>query len=220
VEADRKGSILAIIRIGNKDLQAPGGDGAGLVVPVGLSAGAGMGAGGTCGPDGGACGPNGAGGNGGGLAAYMAGVTAPSYGMPITGTPIGLPGPPHIPLGVPAGLQRHVMRNHTHMHIPGPVEKMRIDVQQRPGLSYPKPVDHVRIVETSRVPHIKFTQPLADRTHIYPGEMPRQPQHHGLLHHGAQHQGGNVCEDGTCVPGENCEPSDNQGAAISDYDSQ
>ena len=34
---------------------------------------------------------------------YVAG--APQWGMPITGTPIGLPGPPHIPLGVPAGLQ-------------------------------------------------------------------------------------------------------------------
>jgi hypothetical protein len=32
------------------------------------------------------------------------GGPAGSWGMPITGTPIGLPGPPHIPLGVPAGL--------------------------------------------------------------------------------------------------------------------
>ena len=37
---------------------------------------------------------------------YVAGVTAPQYGMPMCGTPIGLAGPPHIPLGVPAGLQR------------------------------------------------------------------------------------------------------------------
>ena len=27
------------------------------------------------------------------------------YGLPVTGTPIGLPGPPHIPLGAPAGLR-------------------------------------------------------------------------------------------------------------------
>ena len=31
---------------------------------------------------------------------------APQWGMPITGTPIGLPGPPHVPLGSPAGLQQ------------------------------------------------------------------------------------------------------------------
>jgi hypothetical protein len=29
-------------------------------------------------------------------------VTGPNYGMPFTGTQIGLPGPPHIPLGGPA----------------------------------------------------------------------------------------------------------------------
>ena len=51
---------------------------------------------------------------------YVAGVTAPQYGMPITGTPIGLAGPPHVPLGVPAGLQQHVMVNHTHVYLPQP----------------------------------------------------------------------------------------------------
>jgi len=189
VEADRKGSILAIIRLGNKDLQAPGGNGGGMVVPVGYAAGGGYGSG----PDG-SCGPNGSG--NGGLAAFMAGVNMPSYGMPITGTPIGLPGPPHLPLGVPAGLQQHVIKNHTHMHIPGPTERMRIDVKQKPGLSYPKPVDHVRIVETSKVPHVPFIQPLADRTHILPGEMPARRVHQGL-HHGATVP----CDDGNCEPG-------------------
>ena len=47
----------------------------------------------------------------------VAGVTAPQYGMTYSGTPIGLPGPPHIPLGAPAGLQKHTIRNHTHMNI-------------------------------------------------------------------------------------------------------
>ena len=41
---------------------------------------------------------------------------APQWGMPITGTPIGLPGPPHVPLGAPAGLQKHVMKNRTRVH--------------------------------------------------------------------------------------------------------
>ena len=44
---------------------------------------------------------------------YMSGVTGPQYGMPMCGTPIGLPGPPSVPLGVPAGLQKHVIVNHT-----------------------------------------------------------------------------------------------------------
>ena len=45
--------------------------------------------------------------------------------MPITGTPIGLAGPPHVPLGVPAGLQQHVMVNHTRVCLPQPETKMR-----------------------------------------------------------------------------------------------
>ena len=51
---------------------------------------------------------------------YIAGVTAPQYGMPMCGTPIGLPGPPHVPLGVPAGLQKHTIVNHTRVHMPEP----------------------------------------------------------------------------------------------------
>ncbi|MDX1961625.1 MAG: hypothetical protein SFX18_00640 [Pirellulales bacterium] len=211
VEADRKGSILAIIRVGNKDLQAPGGNGAGMVVPLGYAAGAG-----ACGPNGDSCGPNG--GSGGGLQAFMAGVTAPSYGMPITGTPIGLPGPAHIPLGHPAGLQQHVMRNHTHMHIPGPTEKLKINVAQRPGLSYPAQPHHVRIIESNRVPHIPFVQPKADKTHILPGEWPPVRTHHG---------GAAVCDDGNCDPSSystsaDCEPGATVPAAptAADYDAE
>jgi hypothetical protein len=160
VEADRKGSILAIIRIGNKDLQVAGaGEG---IVPGGfMTVGGAGGMGGACGPGGGPLGPGGA---DGGLN-HIAGVTVPQYGMPHVGTPIGLPGPPHIPLGVPAGLQQHVMRNHTHYHIPGPVERVAIDVRQKPGLSYPKPVDHVHITERSYVPPLVFQQPFADKHH-------------------------------------------------------
>ena len=81
---------------------------------------------------------------------YVAGVTAPQYGMPISGTPIGLAGPPHVPLGVPAGLQQHTIVNHTRVSLPQPVTHERIDVQQEPGISYPEPVNHVRIVERTR----------------------------------------------------------------------
>jgi hypothetical protein len=76
----------------------------------------------------------------------------PQWGMPITGTPIGLPGPPHIPLGVPAGLQKHVMKNKTRVMLPPPVAKMHMTVKQRPGLNYPKPVNHVHMNETQREP--------------------------------------------------------------------
>ena len=116
VEADRRGSIMAIVRLGNKDLEMPGTSAdsvtsAGVLhavrgrctswsVPLGMSD----------------LGPTGL------TPSYVSGVTIPQYGMPITGTPIGLPGPPHLPLGSPAGLQKHVMRNHTPMHIPGPTE--------------------------------------------------------------------------------------------------
>ncbi len=195
VEADRKGTILAIIRLGNKVLGAPGGGFAGpQVVPMGYN-GAGGGAGvGDCGP----CGP---GGNG-SVHAYLAGVTAPSYGMPISGTPIGLPGPPHIPLGGPAGLQAHVIRNNTHMHIPAPIEKFTIDVRQKPGLSYPQPPNHMHIVERNSVQRTPFFQPKADRNYLLPGEQPPIPvrgHHHGHC------PPGEACEDGTCVDG-NCAP--------------
>jgi hypothetical protein len=76
----------------------------------------------------------------------------PQWGMPITGTPIGLPGPPHIPLGVPAGLQQHTMKNKTRIKMPPPVAKMHLTVKQRPGLNYPRPVNHVHVNETQREP--------------------------------------------------------------------
>ncbi len=134
VEADRRGSILAIVRLGNKDIELSGAGGAGGFggYPVASMFG------GYCGPDGmvGANPPN-----------NVAGVTAPQYGMTYSGTPIGLPGPPHIPFGAPAGLQKHVMKNHTHMNIPDPVEKMKIHVKQSPGYSYPQPASRAYIRE-------------------------------------------------------------------------
>lgn len=161
VEADRRGSILAIIRIGNKDLQSPGSAAGGLAAgaagaggsdgggfPVGVAAPLGMPVGG----DAAQLPP-----------AFLAGATAPEYGMPITGTPIGLPGPAHIPLGVPAGLQKHTITNHTKMHIPPPTRHLGLHVQQYPGLSYPKPARHAYIAEKSDVPHVKLRQPPEDR---------------------------------------------------------
>jgi hypothetical protein len=169
VEADRRGSILAIIRIGNKDLESAGsGEGAAL---AGGAGGGGSGNGGAGNGGGGAC-PIGVaaplgmpvGGDPSQLPpAFLAGVTAPEYGMPITGTPIGLPGPAHIPLGVPAGLRRHTITNHTKTHIPPPSPSVGLHVQQAPGLSYPKPARHAYISERSDVPHIHLKQPPEDR---------------------------------------------------------
>jgi len=133
VEADRRGSILAVIRLGNKDVELPG------TAPDAFGA-SGMVPGGYCPPGYG---------NVGIPPQFVAGVTAPQYGMTTSGTPIGLPGPPHIPFGGPAGLQKHVMHNHTKMHIPEPTKQMKIHVKQEPGFNYPKPADRVFIREQS-----------------------------------------------------------------------
>lgn len=121
-EADRRGAILAILRIGNKDLEVPGTDPA--VMAGGMPGMSGIQTDG-----------------------YISGVSGPAYGMPSTATPIGLPGPAYIPLGGPAGLQRYEMHNHTAMQIPGPTPQVDVHVKQRPGMSYPRPVNRVMINE-------------------------------------------------------------------------
>lgn len=154
VEADRRGAILAILRIGNKDLGLPGTDnglGGGM---GGMQGGMGYGGSGYAMGDG---------------SQYVSGVTGPNYGMPWTGTQIGLPGPPHVPLGGPAGLQQYTMHNHTAQLIPGPTPNVNVHVRQRPGLSYPRPADRVLIDEhTIRPPHFNG-QPPADMVH---GQIP------------------------------------------------
>ncbi len=158
-EADRRGAILAILRIGNKDLEVPGVDPAiaAGAMPAGM-----MGGGG---PD---------------TSNYISGVTGPAYGMPYTGTNIGLPGPPHIPLGGPAGLREYNIHNHTAMQIPGPTPEVNVHVRQRPGLSYPRPADKVLIQEkTIHAPHQNM-QPPADMVH---GVLPPDcPPDHPLRH--------------------------------------
>ena len=146
-EADRRGAILAILRIGNKDLEMPGTD-------PGLAAGAL---------------PYGYGGGAGGTNDYISGVTGPHYGLPHVGTNIGLPGPPHIPLGGPAGLKRYSMQNHTATQIPGPTHNVDVLVKQKPGLSYPRPVDRVLIQETNIRPPHSNAQPPSDMVH---GRLP------------------------------------------------
>lgn len=153
-EADRRGSILAIIRLGDKDIEMTGELTEGMIAPpvAGLPApfapamteGCGGPAGGNAPPS---------------LPGMVAGVNAPQYGMPMSGTPIGLPGPPHIPLGAPAGLKKHVIRNHTRVHLPQPVEKFKTHVRQTPGYSYPNPVSRMRIHEQNIRPGIPNARP-------------------------------------------------------------
>ena len=75
----------------------------------------------------------------------------PVYGMPITATPIGLPGPPHLPLGGPAGLKSHTIRNLSQNRMPDPVDHMLIDVKHNPGYSVPEPVRHIQYTESHPV---------------------------------------------------------------------
>lgn len=137
VEADRRGAILSVVRLGNKDVELPGGngDGAGALALANNS-------------------PHASGPPVGMFANHVSGVTSPEWGMPISGTPIGLPGPPHIPLGGPAGLRQHVIRNHTHHQIPEPTSRMRIDVRQQPGFSYPQPPNRLHLTEQSIHPTV------------------------------------------------------------------
>ncbi len=168
VEADRRGSILGIVRLGNMDLEIPGGmmegemmevepvayqqplgggplpDQAMMPPPLGVPVGSQ-----TTLP-----------------MNYVAGVTAPQWGMPMCGTPIGLPGPPHVPLGIPAGLTRHSMVNHTRVHMPEPTAHVRVDVQQKPGFHYPKPANRVKITEKAHGGWGLFHQPLGNRVEV------------------------------------------------------
>lgn len=196
VEADRRGSIMAIVRLGNKDLEVPGEMEAGLMaggMPMGMPAVGIGGAGAYCPPGMGPMAPGAAP----YPAPYVAGVTAPIYGMPITGTPIGLPGPPHLPLGGPAGLQKHVIKNHTHMHIPQPTEKVALHVKHRPGISYPMPPNRAWITEENIHPSPNLKQPFGDMHQYVPGE------NLGPAGYGGAAMGGTIGPNGEyCPPGQ------------------
>lgn len=183
-EADRRGSIMAIVRLGNKDVELPGNGGIGGAVHAGYYPGGAGGAGGNCAD--GSCGHAGCGahgcmlgggggydgdpyrtaqlGAGGGPPAhipppFVSGITSPEYGMTSSGTPIGLPGPPHIPFGGQAGLRRHTMWNHTAEHYPQPTHHLRYHVKHVPGYSYPRPPSRVYVREQNFYPAMPNRQP-------------------------------------------------------------
>ena len=139
VEADRRGSILAIIRLGDKDVEMSGAGADSLAsmmtAPIpGLPAPYAPAMTDGCGH------------------CQTGAPMAAQYGMTMSATPIGIPGPPHLPLGHPAGLQKHVMRNHTAVKMPRSSEKIRIDVRNRPGYSYPATADRIRITSQNLNP--------------------------------------------------------------------
>lgn len=163
-EAERRGTIMVVLRMGNMDLEMPNrgndpqaammgggefqqvaywdGERGEHVPPMPIAA---AGSGGIPGPMmvGGFGGP--------GRPAYnpISGVEGtPVWGMPMTSTPIGLPGPPHLPLGAPASLKSHTVRNLSKNKLPEPVDHMLIDVKHDPGYRMPAPVKHIQYTET------------------------------------------------------------------------
>ena len=160
VEADRRGTIMAIIRLGNKDKEMPGAVGAG-VMPARYT---------QNGQQGGVPTPAGPIVGGGGapyrmapsglVQPYISGVTGPAYGMPYSATQIGLPGPPHLPFGAPAGLQRTRMINRTPMRMPAPTRDLTYHLRSTPGYSYPRQPRHVSVREQSFHPSPIHAQPF------------------------------------------------------------
>jgi len=176
-EADRRGAILAVVRLGNKDVELPGANGSATAsIPILQADGSVMPISHTVpGPYAGMPMPGGMGGYPvpmgptGLMPQHVAGITAPEWGMPYSGTPIGLPGPPHIPMGGPAGLRQHTMRNRTQVQIPEPNKHVTVNVRQMPGYTYPAPPNRVHITEQSIYPSLPFDQPRVMRHELLPG---------------------------------------------------
>ena len=160
-QAEQMGTVMLILRFGNKDLQPPAsmlsadgsvtqvnymmmdGQEGQMAPPTPIS---------TLATEVGGGVPSAMIAAGGGLpgqpAMPVAGMGAmPPWGMPMTSTPIGLPGPPHLPFGGPAGLKSHTVRNLSQNKMPKPVDHMLIDVKHDPGYSVPEPVRHIQYTE-------------------------------------------------------------------------
>src|SRR5262249_31277377 len=154
-EADRRGTIMLVLRIGNMDLETPdapkpgpaasNANGSGELQTVAYNEVADGEKGQFLAPvpigpitmPGGGVPPEmmmGAPGHPGYLAVNpISGVGGtPVWGMTSSGTPIGLTGPPHLPYGGPAGLQSYTIRNKSRNSIPAPVDHFLMDVRHNP----------------------------------------------------------------------------------------
>lgn len=180
-EADRRGTIMAVLRVGNMDLET-GNDQPGEAAQMGGLTQAShiqvvdgeegqyvppMPIGAVGGPNGRVPGPMimGRPGAPGQMAVHpVSGVgPTPVWGMTSSGTPIGLPGPPHLPYGGPAGLRSHTVRNLTSRSIPKPTDHMLIDVKHNPGIRVPAPVKHIQYTEN----HPDFCKPVVQENGMY-----------------------------------------------------
>ncbi len=191
-EADKRGTILAVLRVGNMDLEVPNnpntssnaqannaandgqiqqaayktvdGSQGQYVAPVPIAR--------MNQTEGGIPGP-----------AMMASAGAPGqpayspisgapgmpvWGQPITATPIGLPGPPSLPFGKPATFRKHTVRNLTKMDLPKPPSELLIDVKHEPGLRMPEPVRHIQYLE--KHPDYSPGQVSYPKWYLYPQE--------------------------------------------------
>ncbi|MDB5387474.1 MAG: hypothetical protein JWM11_3120 [Planctomycetaceae bacterium] len=172
-EADRRGTIMAVLRVGNMDLETgleappPGGNEAvtqtNHIQKISGTAGQfapPMPIGTVGGRNGGVPGPMimGMPGQPGQMAFNpISGVgPTPIWGMTSCATPIGLPGPPHLPYGGRAGLRSHTVRNLTQQRIPRPTDHVLIDVKHNPGIRLPAPVKHIQYTEN----HPNFSGPV------------------------------------------------------------
>eukprot|EP00913_Durusdinium_trenchii_P023304 g21882.t1 len=180
--ADQRGTILVVLRVGNKKLEMGGkalGPG-GAAMPGGINQ---VSYRVLDGKDGQHAEPMPIGPAGGGMHGIphpmivagsgrpgmpgmhpVAGMgSIPAWGMPMTGTPIGLPGPPHLPLGGPAGLRRHTIVNNTKVDIGKPVQMA----------SHSAPAT-IRINDAQRLPRAGVSPSAIEFTPAQPREPSRQ----------------------------------------------
>ncbi len=76
------------------------------------------------------------------------GAPIQSWGQPMTGSPIGLVGPPHLPLGGNASLRSHTIYNNTKVDVGKPVKDFTAVVRHDPGIKLPHPVSYMEYTET------------------------------------------------------------------------
>ena len=81
----------------------------------------------------------------------ISGVNMQAWGMPITGTPIGLPGPTHLPYGGKAMIKSHTVINDTKHNVPQGGNDMVIRVKHDPGISLPPPSNYIEYTEKNPV---------------------------------------------------------------------
>ena len=67
------------------------------------------------------------------------------------------------------------MNNRTRVLMPPPVDHVKMTVKQRPGLNYPRPVNHVHVNETQREPLRLLPGWLSHLFHHHRGGMHGDP---------------------------------------------